>query len=97
MNAEDIYLDLKELKQKVNIILEAQNARIRQENGWITKEEAMILLDCGERTLQNLRDSGSLPFTKPFGGSKFLYKIRDINELLESGYTGKASNRPNED
>jgi len=91
MYAEDINQDIKELKQKVNIILEAQNTRNRQGNGWITKEETMALLDCSERTLQNLRDSGSLPYTKPFGGSKFLNKISDVNNLLESGYTGKAS------
>ena len=91
MYAEDIHQDIKELKQKVNLILEGQIARNRQGNGWITKEEAMVLLNCGERTLQNLRDSGSLPYTKPFGGSKFLNKISDVNNLLESGYTGKAS------
>ncbi|MBG0858601.1 MAG: helix-turn-helix domain-containing protein [Bacteroidales bacterium] len=91
MNAQDLYYDIEELKQKIDCILKAQNTSIRQENGWISKEEAMALLDCSERTLQNLRDCGALPYTRPFGGSKFLYKIGDINNLLESKYTGKVN------
>ena len=91
MIAQDICFDIEELKQKVDRILKAQNTSIRKENGWISKEEAMALLDCSERTLRNLRDSNTLPYTKPFGGSKFLYKINDINNLLESGYIGKAN------
>lgn len=89
MNIEDLHWDLKELIKKVDILIEAQNGGQGKESEWVTKEGAMKMLNCSERTLQTLRDNKSMPFSNPTGGSKFLYRRRDVEKLLESAYNGK--------
>ncbi len=56
---------------------------------WLDNQEACQRLSVSKRTLQNLRDSGILPFTKI--GAKVYYKPVDIDRLLSLGYTGKVS------
>jgi len=51
---------------------------------WIDNEQACIRLSASKRTLQHLRDSGILPFTKI--GAKVFYKPEDIEKLLSLGY-----------
>jgi len=55
---------------------------------WIGNEQACQRLSAGKRTLQHLRDSGILPFTKI--GAKVFYKPEDIEKMLLMGY--KSSN-----
>ncbi len=51
---------------------------------WIDSKAVMSLLCIDTRTLQNYRDTGVLPFSK-FGG-KIMYKVSDIEEILERNY-----------
>ena len=51
---------------------------------WIDNEQACIRLSASKRTLQHLRDSKILPFTKI--GAKVFYKPEDIEKLLSLGY-----------
>ena len=51
---------------------------------WIDNMQASLRLSAGKRTLQTLRDSGVLPFTKI--GAKVFYKPEDIEKLLSFGY-----------
>ena len=47
----------------------------------------MLALNISQRTLQTLRDNGTLPFSRISG--KFYYKVSDLEALLESNYSGK--------
>jgi hypothetical protein len=51
---------------------------------WLDNQQACIRLSASKRTLQNLRDSGILPFTKI--GAKVYYKPADIENMLMLGY-----------
>jgi hypothetical protein len=51
---------------------------------WLDNQQACIYLSASKRTLQNLRDSGILPFTKM--GAKVYYKPADIENMLMLGY-----------
>jgi len=51
---------------------------------WLDNQQACIRLSASKRTLQNLRDSGILPFTKI--GAKVFYKPGDIENMLLMGY-----------
>lgn len=58
---------------------------------WIDGQEVMMTLHVSKRTLQNLRDSNVLPFSRING--KFFYKVSDIDQLLESNYSNLKSVR----
>ena len=51
---------------------------------WIDNEQACLRLSASKRTLQHLRESGFLPFTKI--GGKVFYKPEDIERMLLLGY-----------
>jgi hypothetical protein len=92
MNEEIVLKKLAELNEKMDTLLETQKSNVMLPPDWMDKEETMKFLKCSERTLQTLRDKDLLPFSPPFGGSKFFYKRSDILKLLESGYTRRKSN-----
>ncbi len=61
---------------------------------WIDSQDVMQALHISKRTLQSLRDAGTLPYSRLNG--KFYYKVSDIKNLLESNYTHtKASQHGN--
>lgn len=51
---------------------------------WIDGQVVMQTLYISKRTLQSLRDSGVLPYSRIKG--KFYYKVSDIDALLEANY-----------
>lgn len=53
---------------------------------WLDNQEVMELLKVSPRTLQNMRDSQTLSFSKV--GGKIYYKATDIEKLLKGGYNG---------
>lgn len=53
---------------------------------WLDNQEVMELLKISPRTLQNLRDSKSLPFSKI--GGKIYYKASDVEKILDENYHG---------
>jgi Helix-turn-helix domain len=56
---------------------------------WVDGQEVMQTLHISKRTLQSLRDSGTLPYSRING--KFYYKIADLGNLLESNYAKSNS------
>jgi len=54
---------------------------------WIDGQDVMIALHISKRTLQNLRDTGVLPYSRING--KFYYRVEDIESLLENNYSPK--------
>jgi hypothetical protein len=56
---------------------------------WIDGQVVMQTLHISKRTLQSLRDSGVLPYSRING--KFYYKVSDIEALMESNYSPSKS------
>lgn len=56
---------------------------------WIDGQDVMQVLHISKRTLQSLRASGSLPYSRLNG--KFYYKLSDIENMLESNYSNIQS------
>ena len=52
---------------------------------WIDGQDVMHTMHISKRTLQTLRDNGTLPYSRISG--KFYYKVADIENLLESNYS----------
>lgn len=53
---------------------------VQNENEWLKSKEVMDLLKCSPGSLQNIRVSGALPFSK-IGGTIY-YSRKDIMRLL---------------
>ena len=52
---------------------------------WIDGQDVLHTMHISKRTLQSLRDNGTLPYSRING--KFYYKVADIENLLESNYS----------
>ena len=52
---------------------------------WIDGQDVMHTMHISKRTLQTLRDNGTLPYSRI--NVKFYYKVADIENLLESNYS----------
>jgi hypothetical protein len=67
------YKEVKEMKSKTGL-----------SSRWLGNQEVMQILQISPRTLQNMRDTRLLPFSKVQG--KIYYKNKDIESLLENNY-----------
>lgn len=62
---------------------------------WIDGQDVMQTLHISKRTLQTLRDEGTLHYSRING--KFYYKVSDIDALLEANYSlNKSSSHGNQ-
>jgi hypothetical protein len=52
---------------------------------WIDGQDVMQTLHISKRTLQSLRDSGTIPYSRING--KFYYKLSDLESLMEKNYS----------
>jgi hypothetical protein len=90
----DLVLKLSQDLQQIKFQLQQfQKSRLERFNeAWIDGQDVMQTLHISKRTLQSLRDEGTLPFSRING--KFYYKLSDIEQLLESNYShlNKQSN-----
>jgi hypothetical protein len=90
----DLVLKLSQDLQQIKFQLQQfQKSRLERFNeAWIDGQDVMQTLHISKRTLQSLRDEGTLPFSRING--KFYYKLSDIEQLLESNYShlNKKSN-----
>lgn len=58
---------------------------------WLDADQVTEALKISTRTLQNLRDTGLIPYSRING--KFYYKAADIEKLLESNYINPKSKK----
>ncbi len=65
-------------------ILKRLDSLERFGESWIDGQDVMDALNISKRTLQTLRDSKMLPYSRING--KFYYKVADIEALLETNY-----------
>lgn len=80
--------ELKEVKAQLQYLRKTR-AEIFNET-WIDGQDVLLALNISQRTLQTLRDSGTLPFSRLNG--KFYYKVSDLEALLESNYSRNLKN-----
>ncbi len=83
----NLILNLSQEMKNIKAILEVfQKTRLEKfKEAWIDGQEVMLALHISKRTLQSLRDSGVLPYSRING--KFYYKLSDIENILESNYS----------
>lgn len=74
---------IKEIKAQLLVLKQTRTEKFKQE--WIDGQDVMLALKISKRTLQTMRDTGILPYSRIVG--KFYYKVADIEELLESNYS----------
>lgn len=93
----EITLLLESLMQEIQIIKAymvnapaSAESPERFDKVWIDGQDVMLSLHISKRTLQYLRDSGVLPFSRING--KLYYKISDIDNLLVKNYTASSLN-----
>ncbi|MCY1722111.1 helix-turn-helix domain-containing protein [Prolixibacteraceae bacterium Z1-6] len=79
---------IKEIKAQLLVLKQTRTEQFKQ--NWIEGQEVMFALKISKRTLQSLRDAGTLPYSRING--KFYYKIADLEKLLESNYSGNLKN-----
>lgn len=77
-----------ELINKIDKLQKTLDKTNQSEREWIDAQEVMDILRCSPRTLQTLRDNGTLRYAKPTGGSKFFYRRSDVMALFEKSFTG---------
>jgi hypothetical protein len=81
--------ELKEIKVHLQQINKTRLEKFTE--AWIDGQDVMQVLHISKRTLQTLRDSGTLPYSRLNG--KFYYKLSDIENMLESNYSPTKSDR----
>ena len=67
---------------------EKVNNRKKLSETWLDNQEVMEVLKISPRTLQAMRDSYTLPFSKV--GGKIYYKASDVENLLNENYCGNT-------
>ena len=82
---------IKEVKELITAGFKNQNYLLGQI--WLDNQDVSIALHLSKRTLQTLRDNGTLPYTRLH--NKFYYKVSDIQALLESNYYRNLKSRGN--
>lgn len=83
--------DVKLMKAYVQTLRKSKAELFKE--SWIDGQDVMQSLHISKRTLQSLRDSGVLPYSRING--KFYYKVEDIETLLENNYSGNKEERRN--
>ncbi|MEQ6168638.1 helix-turn-helix domain-containing protein [Ekhidna sp. MALMAid0563] len=87
----DLILKLsQEIKTIKAYLQQYQKTRLERFNeAWIDGQDVMQSLHISKRTLQTLRDNGTLPYSRVNG--KFFYKLSDIEQMLEANYQPSKS------
>ena len=79
-----------EIKTIKAYLQQYQKTRLERFNeSWIDGQDVMQSLHISKRTLQTLRDNGTLPYSRVNG--KFFYKLSDIEKMLEANYQPSKS------
>ena len=80
---EELSKDFTLIKEYIMSVNQSKSTMLNET--WMDGQEVMLLLKISKRTLQSMRDNGTLPFSRING--KFYYKTEDIQIMLESNYS----------
>lgn len=75
--------ELKEVKVHLEFLKKSRVEYFKE--AWVDSADVIDILRISKRTLQSLRDSGELPFSRING--KLYYKLADLEKLLEANYS----------
>jgi hypothetical protein len=78
----DLCQEIKHIKAQLYVFHKSR-VEVFKEN-WLDADQVTEALKISTRTLQSLRDNGTLPFSRING--KFYYKAADLEKLLDSNY-----------
>ena len=81
----------KEIKALLQTLLKQTRIKLFKEE-WVDGQDLSSALHISPRSLQTLRQTGKLPYSR-LVAKKYLYKYSDIRALLKSNY---FKNHPNE-
>ncbi len=81
--------EIKNMKAYLQVFRKTRLERFGE--SWIDGQDVMDALNISKRTLQTLRDSKMLPYSRING--KFYYKVADIEALLETNYQPSKQKR----
>jgi hypothetical protein len=73
------------MKQRFNLFVDKINQMCREKGRmekWLTSEDVCGLLCISKRTLQNIRSSGSIPYS--LIGHKVYYKASDVEKYIKN-------------
>lgn len=88
---ESIQKILRDIDSMSECMQQLRKSQLEKFNeAWISGHDVIKTLNISLRTLQSLRDSGLLPFSRING--KFFYKVSDLEKLMEENYTPSKSN-----
>jgi 5-bromo-4-chloroindolyl phosphate hydrolysis protein len=90
MDTEFFKQKMEELTRKIEALREALKNNKGLDSEWVDAQEAMEILKCSPRTLQTLRSEGKLGYSKPLGGSKFFYRLKEVLDLFEKNFCRKS-------
>ena len=79
--------DINEIKSMITPSKISSTDKLKRD--WIDGQDVLLALNISKRTLQTLRDSKKLPYSRING--KFYYKVSDIETLLEKNYRSNLS------
>jgi hypothetical protein len=79
--------EIKSIKAQLEVFRKSRLEKFNE--AWIDGQDVMQVLNISKRTLQSLRDSETLPYSRLNG--KFYYKLSDIEKALESNYSPSKS------
>lgn len=79
--------ELKEVKVHLEFLKKSRVEYFKE--AWVDSADVLDILRISKRTLQSLRDTGDLPFSRING--KLYYKLSDIEKLLEANYSANKS------
>ena len=74
--------DYRELHEKLDSLLEAKGRSMKEEDTWLSNDEAMAFLKVSKSTLQTYRNKGIIPYCQV--GRKLRYNRQDLIKFLES-------------
>lgn len=78
------YEDLQVMKDEIlSVIKKAEQKQSLPSKRWIRNHELVEILGISSSSLQNLRNNGTIPFTKLSG--VIYYDMYEIDELLSNG------------
>jgi hypothetical protein len=81
--------DIKEVKAQLQLMKQTRAEKFKE--SWIDGQDVMLALNISKRTLQTMRDNGTLPYSRING--KFYYKVSDLETLLEDNYSMNPQKR----
>jgi len=81
--------DLQNFKDEILAEIRSNAKPLVENKRWIRNNELQDILGISASSIQNLRNNGTIPYTKLSG--VIYYDVEQINELLSSGLSSKLN------